>query len=168
MLGQFSYILSTTIMKSITKKSKAVDLRIIQAEASLRRLCKDKHQFEKYIPPCDDERKDQRYVRHRKVRNSVLTEEERLERLEEKKATGQTKGNTKPPKNYRRLKFQNVKEKCSCEGLSCVTRPWTLRGHRDVKCKKSEWTAQPHCKDVDLQQKEKFEVTGRGGSPVYV
>ena len=80
------------------------------------------------------------------------------------------KKNTKAQKNSRQLKTQQIKEGCSCAGevlVICSSQYLTGRYNYDVKCKESEWTAKPHCKDVDLPQKEKFEVTGRGGSPVY-
>ena len=85
-------------MASMTKKRKPVDLRILQAEASLMKLCRDKHQFEKYIPSCDEETKIHRFVRHRKVRNSVLIEEEKLKQLEKNDVTRKTKRNTEPQK----------------------------------------------------------------------
>ena len=53
-----------------------------------------------------------------------------------------------------------------CKGRKSIEMPWT-KEYGDVKCEKSEWTAPPHCKEVDLPQKETFEVTGRGGSTVY-
>ena len=146
-------------MASMTKKRKAPNLRVLQTEDSLRRLCKDKNQFEKYIPPHKNETQNQRDKRRRIIPDSVLTKEDKLERLEGKNVTRQTKKNTKAQKNSRQLKTQQIKEECSCAGEG--------RYGYDVKCKKSEWTAKPHCKDVDLPQKEKFEVTGRGGSPVY-
>ena len=146
----------------MSKKHKPVDLRVIQAESSLRRLCKDKHQCEKYILPPENETREERFLRRRKILNSVLTKEEKLEKSEKNKASRKTKRNTAPQRSKKRLKFREIKEKCDCADVW----PDAWRA-KHAKCEKSEWAAPPHCKDIDLPQKEKFEVTGRGGSPVY-
>ena len=128
----------------MTNKRKAPNLRILQTEDSLRRLCKDKNQFEKYIPPRKNETQNQRDKRRRIICDYVLTKEEKLERLEGKNVTRQTKKNTKAQKNNRQLNTQQIKEECSCAGevlAICSSRYSTERYSCDVKCKKSEWTA---------------------------
>ena len=67
-------------MASNSPKKKPIDLRILQHEAVLKKLCAEKGQPEKYVAPsvsldCEDASK--RQDRRRNIRISLMSEEEK-------------------------------------------------------------------------------------------
>ena len=75
-------------MASNSPKRKPIDLRILQREAALKRLCTEKGQPEKYVAPSvslDCEESSKRRDRRRNIRISLMSEEEKRQRLEKKR-----------------------------------------------------------------------------------
>ena len=75
-------------MASNSPKRKPIDLRILQREAALKRLCAEKGQPEKYVAPSmrlDCEESSKRKDRRRNICISLMSEEEKRQRLEKKR-----------------------------------------------------------------------------------
>ena len=69
-------------------RKKPIDLRILQREGELIKLCEEKGQPEKYVAPSvslDCESARDRKERRRNIRNSLMTEEEKRQMLEKKR-----------------------------------------------------------------------------------
>ena len=72
-------------MASNSPPKKPIDLRILQREAALKRLCTEKGQPEKYVAPSvslDCEESSKRKDRRQNIRISLMSEEEKRQRLE--------------------------------------------------------------------------------------
>ena len=69
-------------------RKKPIDLRILQREGALIKLCEEKGQPEKYVAPSvslDIESARDREERRRNIRKSLMTEEEKRQMLEKKR-----------------------------------------------------------------------------------
>lgn len=113
----------------------ALDLRIVQAEAKLKRSCKEQSKMEKYVEPPDGETTNERTVRRRKIRNSLMGACEEKQRLENKRIATQKwrhaikRGDHTPTPRRRAKKRPAIMENCNCHSQECdATEPTTWDG----------------------------------------
>ena len=159
-------------MSSTTIKIKPLDLRIIISENKIKQECIDKGQ--PYINPVPDiyrEPANERKVRMKRMRISFLDDETEKQRKEKNRiATRKRRQDIKNGRYTPRIptakknKLEERSIQICCPGHDTKVSTYN---YRKVCCDKSEWSAAPYCKDVKVPSKEKIEITGINGYPIY-
>ena len=146
---------------------KAIDLRIITAENKIKRECIDRGK--PYLNPLPDiysEPANKRKVRRKRMRISFLDDDAEKQRKEKNRiATRKRRQDIANGLYTPRIptpKKNELKEERTIQ-MCCPK-------HSDTNykyCDKAEWSATPNCKYVKVPLKEKIEITGINGHPIY-
>ena len=139
----------------MSERRTALDLRIVQAEAKLKRTCKDQNKMEMYVEPPAGETSNERAVRRKKIRDSLMGAEETHRRLQKQRIST-------------RRRRQAIKDGVHVPTPRRNPLTNTTTGNKKCGyCDPTEWAAAPYCKHVKVPTKVKFEVTGARGHPVF-
>ena len=117
--------------------------------------------MELYVEPPAGETSNERTVRRKKIRDSLMGAEETNRRLQKQRIATRRRrqaikdgAHVPTPRTTPLTNTTTGNKKCGGHGLG-----WY--------CDPSEWTAVPYCKHVNVPTKVKFEVTGARGHPVF-